>query len=62
MTDKEREARLRLAVEVGPYPPIDYWGDEVAFLLRLLDEARAALATEWRDGVRDGILARERLQ
>jgi hypothetical protein len=44
MTDAEREARLRHAVEVGPYPPIDYWGDETAFLLRLLDEARAVQA------------------
>lgn len=41
LSDAERESRLRRAIEVGPYPPIDDYGDDVAFLLRLLDEERA---------------------
>lgn len=43
LTDEEYEACLRAAVEAEPDPPTVYWGDEVVFLLRLLDEARAKL-------------------
>lgn len=50
---RDRERQLRHAVAVGPFPPIQYWGDEVKFLFGLLDVARAEVVAAREEGRRE---------